>query len=113
VGTGKVELSHYRPKKFSHPPECGPCTFQREIHIWTNGSALDNGLETCQASVGWISDLEFSDSVSLSGIPLSNNVAEIAAVILGLSAWEAYNLVVHTDLTLVLKLVHRGLLAME
>ena len=54
------------------------------INLWTNGSALDNGLKTCTAGSSWVSDLYIHASVSLSGVPLSNNVAEVAAIILAL-----------------------------
>jgi len=86
---------------------------ERDIHIWTDGSAKDNGLETCTAGAAWTSDLTFHDEVSLAGIPLSNNVAEVAAVVLCLQAWRSAHIVVHTDSTLVLDLVGGGLLAME
>jgi len=51
--------------------------------------------------------------VSLVGIPLTNNIAEVAAVALCLSAWRGYNVVVHTDSAYVLGLMRGGLLAME
>jgi len=85
----------------------------RDIHIWTDGSALDNGLESCSAGAAWTSDLTFHDEVSLSGIQLSNNVAEVAAVVLCLLAWRDAHVVIHTDSTFVLGLVGGGLLAME
>jgi len=84
-----------------------------DVHIWTDSSALDNGLESCSAGAAWTSSLMFHDKVMLSGIQLSNNVAEIAAVVLCLQAWRDAHIVVHTDSTLVLGLVGGGLLAME
>ena len=83
------------------------------LHVWTDGSALDNGLESCTAGAGWISDLELYDSVSLVGIPMTNNIAEVAAVTLCLTAWRGYNIVIHTDSAYVLKLMKGNLLAME
>ena len=85
----------------------------RDIHVWTDGSALDNGLESCSAGAAWTSDLTFHDEVSLSGIHLSNNVAEVAAIVLCLQAWRDAHIVIHTDSTFVLGLVGGGLLAME
>ena len=83
------------------------------MHIWTDGSALDNGLESCTAGAGWISDLEIYDCVSLTGIPMTNNIAEVAAITLCMSAWRGYNVIVHTDSTFVLGLMKGNLLAME
>jgi len=113
AGTGRVNLQRYTTKAFEacwdvrapRPPD----TF----HIWTDGSALDNGQETCSAGAGWVSDLNFTDCVSLSGVSLSNNVAEISAVILALTAWRPYHVTIHTDSSCVLGLVKGGLLALE
>jgi len=90
-----------------------PITFERDIHIWTDGSAKDNGADTCTAGSAWVSDLQFRDTVSLTGAVLSNNVAEVAAVVLCLMAWRDAHIVIHTDSTFVLGLVKGGLLAME
>jgi len=87
--------------------------FPSDIHVWTDGSALNNGLETCTAGAAWTAELGFHDEVSLFGITLSNNVAEVAAVVLCLLAWRDAHLVVHTDSSFVLGLVKGGLLAME
>jgi len=84
-----------------------------DVHIWTDGSALNNGLESCSAGAAWTSDLTFHDEVSLSGIQLSNNVAEVAAIVLCLQAWRNAHIVIHTDSAFVLGLVGGGLLAME
>ena len=51
--------------------------------------------------------------MSLTGTVLSNNVAEVAAVVLCLMAWRDAHLVIHTDSTFVLGLLKGGLLAME
>ena len=46
-------------------------------------------------------------------MPLSNNVAEIAAIILALRSWPGHCLHIHTDSNFVLKLIHGGLLSLE
>jgi len=51
--------------------------------------------------------------VSLTGAVLSNNVAEVAAVVLCLMAWRDAHIVIHTDSTFVLGLLKGGLLALE
>jgi len=85
----------------------------RDIHIWTDGSALDNGLESCSAGAAWTSDLTFHDEVSLCGAQLSNNVAEVTTVVMCLQSWRDAHIVVHTDSSFVLRLVAGSLLAME
>ena len=87
--------------------------YERDIHVWTDGSAKDNGTDICTAGSAWVSDLQFRDTVSLTGAILSNNVAEVAAVVLCLMAWRDAHLVIHTDSTFVLGLLKGGLLAME
>jgi len=98
------------------PPACrraDPIIHERDIHIWTDGSAKDNGTDACTAGSAWVSDMQFQDTVSLTGATLSNNVAEVAAVVLCLMAWRDAHLVIHTDSTFVLGLLGGGLLAME
>jgi len=90
-----------------------PIALERDIHIWTDGSAKDNGTDICTAGSAWISDMQFQDKVSLTGATLSNNVAEVAAVVLCLAAWRDAHVVIHTDSTFVLGLIGGGLLAME
>ena len=87
--------------------------YERDIHIWTDGSAKDNSTDICTAGSAWVSDLQFQDTVSLTGAVLSNNVAEVAAVVLCLKAWRDAHIVIHTDSTFVLGLLKGGLLAME
>jgi len=87
--------------------------YERDIHVWTDGSAKDNGTDICTAGSAWVSDMQFQDSVSLTGAVLSNNVAEVAAVVLCLMAWRDAHIVIHTDSTFVLGLLKGGLLAME
>ena len=103
----------YTPATLPATRRADPIVFERDIHIWTDGSAKDNGTDICTAGSAWVSDLQFQDAVSLSGTVLSNNVAEVAAVVLCLMAWRDAHIVIHTDSTFVLGLLGGGLLAME
>ena len=108
----KFSMAPYQPhlaRPIIGPPAGHPDT----INLWTDSLALDNGLETCTAGSSWVSDLYIHTSVSLSGIPLSNNIAEVAAIILALRSWPGYSLHIRTDSAFALKLVHRGLLSLE
>jgi len=87
--------------------------YDRDIHIWTDGSADKNGYNDCTAGSAWISDMQLSDKISLTGAVLSNNMAEVAVVVLCLLAWRNAHIVIHTDSTYVLGLLKGGLLAME
>ena len=87
--------------------------YDKDIHIWTDGSADRNGHDDCTAGSAWISDTQHSDKVSLTGSVLSNNIAEVAAIVLCLLAWQNAHVVIHTDSTYVLGLLRGGLLAME
>ena len=98
---------------FQAKPLAGVPVCLDTMHIWTDGSALDNGLESCTAGAGWVSDRELYDCISLGGIPLTNNIAEVAAVTLCLTAWRGYNIVIHMDSAYVLKLMKGNLLTME
>ena len=113
AGTGKVELCRYTTKAFEPCLDVRAPRMRTDFHVWTDGSAQDNGTERCTAGAGWISDIGLSDNVSVSGIRLSNNVAEVSALVLALAAWRPYHLVVHTDSSYVLDLVKGGLLALE
>jgi ribonuclease HI len=61
----------------------------------------------------WVSPCGRSDSCHLIGPSLSNNVAELCAVLLALQAWPSVSLHIHTDSRYVLVLARSGLLAME
>jgi len=111
-GQGRANIVRYENYLQTKPLAGVPACLDT-LHIWTDGSAMDNGLESCTAGAGWISDRELSDSVSLGGIPLDNNIAEVAAVTLCLAAWRGYNIVVHTDSAYVIRLVKGLLLTME
>ena len=103
----------YTPAKPPAARRADPITYERDIHIWTDGSAKDNGTDICTAGSAWVSDLHFQDTISLTGATLSNNVAEVAAVVLCLMAWRDAHIVIHTDSTFVLGLLSGNLLAME
>jgi len=111
-GLGRSRVLAYDNGLQTVPLTRGP-VYGGVFHVWTDGSAANNGKENCSAGAGWISDLEIYDCVSLVGIPLTNNIAEVAAVALCLTAWRGYHVVVHTDSAYVLGLVGGGLLAME
>jgi len=103
----------YMPAAPPAARQVGSLVYKRDIHVWTDGSAKDNGTDICTAGSAWVSDLQFQDTVSLTGAVLSNNVAEVAAVVLCLMAWRDAHIVIHTDSTFVLGLLKGGLLAME
>jgi len=106
-------MEEYAPTKRAHTRPQDTIVYDRDIHIWTDGSAEKNGQDGCTAGSAWVSDLQLSDAVSLTGSVLSNNVAEVAAVVLCLLAWCNAHIVIHTDSTYVLGLLRGGLLAME
>ena len=103
----------YAPTKAPALRRTDPIVYERDIHVWTDGSAKDNGTDVCTAGSAWVSDIQLRDAVSLTGATLSNNVAEVAAVVLCLMAWRDAHVVIHTDSTYVLGLLGGGLLAME
>ena len=110
--SGKFAMAPYQPH-LVRPSFIPPSDNPDAINLWTDGSALDNSLEICTAGSAWVSDLYIHTSVCLSGVPLSNNVAEIAAVILALRSWPGHRLHIHTDSKFVLKLIHGGLLSLK
>jgi len=103
----------YMPATLLTARRAEPIIFERDIHVWTDSSAKDNGTDICTAGSAWVSDLQFQDTVSLTGAVLSNNIAEVAAIVLCLMAWRDAHIVIHTDSTFVLGLLKGGLLAME
>ena len=111
-GTGKFAMAPYQPHlaKLVVGPSANHCN---TINLWTDSLALDNGLEMCTARSSWVSDLYIHASVSLSGVPLSNNIVEVTAIILALQSWPGHHLHIHTDSRFVLKLIHGGLLSLE
>ena len=109
----QAPMEDYTPASAPAPRVASGIVYEWDIHIWTDGSAKDNGTDLCTAGSAWVSDLQFEDKVSLTGAALSNNVAEVAAVVLCLLAWRDAHIVIHTDSTFVLGLLRGGLLAME
>ena len=91
-------------------PRCVPADWQ---HIWTDGSALNNGHPHCTASATWLSPCGVSAIFHLVGPRLSNNIAELCAAIKAVQAWPDQALHIHTDSSFVIGLVRGGLLAME
>ena len=109
----RVYTEDYTPAKLPFNRHTEDIVYERDIHIWTDGSAQNNGSDTCMASSAWVSDLHFDDKVMLTGAMLSNNMAEVAAIVQCLMAWRDTHITVHTDSTFVLGLLKGGLLAME
>ena len=85
----------------------------RVVHIWTDGSAVNNGSHLCVSAAAWVSDTGHSDYRRLVGSPSSNNVAEITAAALALHSWQYEDIHIHTDSKLVLELLNGRLLGME
>ena len=83
------------------------------VHLWTDGSAFDNGLDSCVAGAAWISSHGAVYSARIVDGPVSNNVAEVVAVVTALLSWRHTDIVIHTDSMYVIKLVRGNLLAME
>jgi len=108
-----VYVEDYAPVQALAPRATGEIIYERDIHVWTDGLALDNGLDTCTAGSTWTSDLLFDNKVKITGAVLSNNMAEVAVVVLCLLAWRDTHVAIHTDSTFVLGLLKGGLLAME
>lgn len=83
------------------------------VHIWTDGSTTNNGLEHCSAGAAWSSSVQIYDYSSLHGLLLNNNIAEVATVIMALCSWPSGDLHIHSNSTFVLWLIDSGLLALE
>jgi len=109
----RIHVEDYTPSELPTPRHTGDIIYERDVHIWTDGSVLDNSTDMCTAGAAWTSDLLFDDKVRVTGTILSNNVAEVAAVVLCLLAWRDAHVIIHTDSTFVLGLLKGGLLAME
>ena len=89
------------------------CPWGGVVNIWTDGSASDNGHESCIAGSAWITDFHVSDHASLRSFHPSNNLAEVVAVIMALQSWPTSDVHIHTDSTFVLSLIEGSLLAHE
>ena len=109
----RVHTEDYTPASMPDSRHAEGIIYDRDIHVWMDGSAQDNGSDMCTAGSAWTSDLLFSDKVMLVGAVLSNNIAEVAAVVLCLMAWRDAHITIHTDSMFVMGLLEGGLLAME
>ena len=83
------------------------------IHIWTDGSTFDNGMDSCIAGAVWISSHGAVYGMRIVDGPVSNNVAEVVAIVTALLSWRHTDIIIHTDSMYVIKLVKGNLLAME
>ena len=108
------------PSKFGPYPAHSPAMHddfppasQETVHVWTNGSAYDNGLDSCVAGAAWVLSHGATYSAWIIDGPASNNIAEVVAVVMSLLSWKHTDLVVHTDSMYVIRLVKGELLAME
>ena len=109
----RLHMSLYAGHSLPRPVPLPFPSPMRDVNVWTDGSAVNNGLETCVAGAAWITDTFIHGSASLCGVPLTNNIAEVAAVLLALSAWPSCNLHIHTDSSFVIKLVSGSLVSLE
>ena len=105
-------VPYVMPPMQALPPEPA-CPWGGVVNIWTDGSASDNGHESCIAGSAWITDFHVSDQVSIRSFHPSNNLAEVVAVIMALLSWPTSDLHIHTDSTFVLSLIEGSLLAHE
>jgi len=86
----------------------------RVTHIYTDGSAMNNDSPAeCTSAAAWVSDSGASDQRRITGMPSSNNVAEVTAIAMALQAWQLTNLHIHTDSKIAQKLLEGGLLELE
>ncbi len=83
------------------------------VKLWTDGSAFNNGLDSCIAGAAWASSHGSTGSARLLDVPLSNNIAEVVAVVLALLSWRHSDVLIHTDSCYVMNMVNGQLLAME
>jgi len=113
VSRVRVPMDEHSPAQKALSCVRDTIVYKEDVHIWTDGLAKDNGTDGCTVGSAWASRMQLSDSVSLTGAVLSNNVAEVVAVVLCLLAWRDAHIVIHTDSTFVLGLLKGGLLAME
>jgi len=86
----------------------------RVVHVYTNGSAMNNDSPAeCVSAAAWVSDSGALDQRRITGMPSSNNVAEIVAIAMALQAWQLTNLHIHTDSKIALGLLEGGLMELE
>src|SRR5258706_585660 len=92
------------PSKFGPYPvhnlaehdDIAPTTLS-SVKLWTDGSAFNNGLDSCIAGAAWASSHGSTGSARLLDAPLSNNVAEVVTVVLALLTWRHSDVLIHTD----------------
>ena len=108
------------PSKFSpYPPHTPaahddlPPTSLEPVKLWMDGSAFNNGLDSCLAGAAWTSSHGATGSACIVDAPASNNIAEMAAVIMALLSWRHSDILIHTDSRYVLNMVNGQLLANE
>ena len=108
------------PTKFGPYPNHNPAehddflpTSLDTVHLWTDGSAFNNGLDSCVAGAAWVSSHGAEYSARIIDGPMSNNVAEVVAIVAALLSWRHTDLIIHTDSMYVINLVKGNLLAME
>ena len=113
------KLSAY-PKYFSPYPPHTPASHDEwepscpgPVRIWTDGSAYDNGLDSCVCGAAWVSSHGASGQARVLDTPSSNNVAETVAVAMALLSWRHCDILIHTDSKYVMNLVNGGLLSSE
>ena len=75
------------------------------VTVWTDGSTVNNGLESCVAGTGWFSDSGILKYARVVGLMVSNNITEVSAVIMALQAWQSSHLHIYIDSTFILGLV--------
>jgi len=83
------------------------------VSVWTDRSVTSNRDKQCMVGASWCAENSMSTYARLTGMIPNNNLAEVAAAVMVLCSWQSTDLHVHTDSKFVLKLVNRGLLAME
>jgi len=86
----------------------------RVVHVYTDGSAMNNDSPAeCTSAAAWVSDSGALEKRHITGMPSSNNVAEMVAVTMALQAWQLTNLHIHTDSKVTQGLLEGGLLELE
>jgi len=84
------------------------------VHVYTDRSAMNNDSPAeCTSAAAWVSDSGALERRRITGLPSSNNVAEIVAIAMALQAWQTTNLHIHTDSKIALGLLEGGLLELE
>jgi len=115
-GAKNLRNSFYDPPQKSTPTTLGIMegpVLNEVIRVYTDGSALHNGSPDCIAMAAWVLHTGGSNLCHVTGLPASNNTAEIVAIVLALSSWPQANLRIYTDSRFALRLVKGGLLCLE